>query len=54
MQNLLADAYRKQGDVDRAEKHLKIMRKSFSRLFGCEEARELKEAIEAYRAKHGA
>lgn len=50
----IGELYLEQGDVASAEKHLKIMRKSFACLFGCEEARELKEAIEAYRSKHGA
>lgn len=50
----LGELYVEQGDIASAEKHLNIMRKSFSCLSGCEQARDLKKAIQAYRAEKGA
>lgn len=47
----LGELYLQMGDLEKAEERLKVL--DWACLFGCEEYTELKEAIEAYKAKHG-
>ena len=47
----LGELYLALGQLERAEERLAVLDRAC--LFGCEEYTELKEAIEAYKAKHG-